>query len=180
MTVGRSGAVALAARGVRPTTRTSGAAERPLTQGQDHPRHAASFEQAPPWKPCGLGAVGINIPASTRPGVLAPQVFQPRVEVLGVNLTQPVPYPLERTSRPLLNHGPDVEAGRGFNASTFGQVRRQTNVALAKGAMLQLQSLSLCSNNTPSGAGALARLRPIRCRSGGTSLPPWFRPARSI
>ncbi|CAJ1447992.1 unnamed protein product, partial [Effrenium voratum] len=29
--------------------------------------------------------------------------------VLGVNLTQPVPYPLERTSRPLLNHGPDVE-----------------------------------------------------------------------
>ena len=29
--------------------------------------------------------------------------------VLGVNLVQKVPDPLERTSRPLLNHGPDVE-----------------------------------------------------------------------
>ena len=28
-----------------------------------------------------------------------------------MNLVQKVPDPLERTSRPLLNHGPDVEAG---------------------------------------------------------------------
>ena len=32
-------------------------------------------------------------------------------KVLGVNLVQKVPDPLERTARPLLNHGPDVEAG---------------------------------------------------------------------
>ena len=31
------------------------------------------------------------------------------LKVLGVNLVQKVPDPLERTSRPLLNHGPDVE-----------------------------------------------------------------------